>query len=126
MLPKERVWHVECIGFAPTEASCNGSALPSRYDETRNALCFTLSTEPSLPVTVRFDQAALARDNWLSRVRERLQRTQTSTDEKERIWRLLSKKGRTPAAMGALRVMCETPGLADCLEELLFANGGER
>ena len=126
VLPKERVWHVECIGFAPTEASCNGSALPSRYDETRNALCFTLSTEPSLPVTVRFDQAALARDNWLSRVRERLQRTQTSTDEKERIWRLLSKKGRTPAAMGALRVMCETPGLADCLEELLFANGGER
>ena len=114
--------HVECIGFANTGVTAAGSAIATTYDEKRNALCFTLTTEKDCAeVAVDFEKTEVAQDNWLARVDERLMQLQTSPDEKEVIWKLLSKRGRTATAVGTVRTLCATPGLADCLEEVIFA-----
>ena len=121
-LPEVRTWNVECIGFADTAVTMDGKAIPTTYDEKRNALCFILSTEAACEeACVSFASTALVQDNWLARVDERLMQIQSSPDEKEIIWKLLKARGRTATAVGTMRTLCETAGLADCLEEVIYA-----
>ena len=72
-------------------------------------------------VTVEVARAALVQDDWFARVEQRLQGVQSLLDEKEAIWKLLKKRGRTAGAMSTLRAMCQTAGLPDFLEEVIWA-----
>ena len=66
LLPEERTWHVECIGFAPTAVIHQGEGISTTYDASRNALCFTLQTPVAQGWEVQLEHAALAEDTWLS------------------------------------------------------------
>ena len=122
LLPEKRTWNVECIGFANTALTVDGNKTDAVYDEKRNALCFTIHTDRSCAaVDVAFAETELVQDNWLMRVNERLNGVQSLLDEKEAMYKLLCRRGRTSAAMSTLRAMCQTPGLADALEEVIFA-----
>ena len=127
LLPQRRVWQVECVGFAPCGVSVNGAEVPNAYDEEKGVLRFTVETEAGQDCRAAFTRTALAQDNWLPRVHERLHRMQTDNGEKEAVWRLLAQGDRGPGVLTTLRVMCKTPGLADCLEEILLARdeGGD-
>ena len=72
-------------------------------------------------VTAEFARAALVHDDWFARVEQRLQGVQSLLDEKEAIWKLLKKRGRTAGALSTLRAMCQTAGLPDFLEEVIWA-----
>ena len=109
LLPDKRVWNVECVGFANTAVKVDGRDVETHYD----AACDGVKAE--------FAQAAMAQDDWLARVERRLQGVQSLLDEKEAVWKLLKKRGRTAGAMSTLRAMCQTPGLADFLEEVIWA-----
>ena len=111
---------MECVGFAPCGVSVNGESIPTAYDEEKGVLRFTVETEAGQDCRAAFTRTALARDNWLPRVHERLHRMQTDNNEKEAVWRLLQSKGRGHGVLTTLRVMCHTPGLTDCLEEVLL------
>lgn len=121
LLPAARTWHVECIGFAPAKAFLDGTALDVIYDEKRNALCFTVEGPAAQAVTIRFDHGEVAEDRWLDRAQERIHRAQSDNIEKEMLWRLLQSRGRSAANMGTLRTIAVTPGMADCLAEVMFA-----
>ena len=122
LLPDKRVWNVECVGFANTAVKVDGRDVETHYDAARNALCFTVETDAACDgVKAEFAQAAMAQDDWLARVERRLQGVQSLLDEKEAVWKLLKKRGRTAGAMSTLRAMCQTPGLADFLEEVIWA-----
>ena len=122
LLPEMRTWNVECIGFEKTEVTAAGKNIPVSYDKKRNALCFTLETNSETDeLCVCLGKTAVAQDDWLARVDDRLMGLQTSPDEKETIWKLLGKRGRTLSAMTTLRALCATDGLADALEEVIFA-----
>ena len=120
LLPAKRTWQVECVGFAPCGVSVDGRELPAAYDEERGVLRFTMETGAEEACCVRFSETRLAQDRWLERAHERLHRMQTDNNEKEAVWRLLQSKGRGHGVLTTLRVMCHTPGLADCLEEVLL------
>ncbi len=122
VLPEIRKWNVRCVGFADTDVYADGKPLETSYDKAHNALCFTVETKAgeTAPV-VTFASTKSATDDWLSRVQNRLQQAQTDNREKEIIWALLNEKGRSTSVMGTLRTICRTPDLADCLEELMFA-----
>ena len=98
----------------------DGKELPTAYDEKRGVLRFTIETGANEACCVRFGETRLAQDGWLERAHERLHRMQTDNNEKEAVWRLLQSKGRGHGVLTTLRVMCHTPGLADCLEEVLL------
>ena len=122
LLPEKRTWNVECIGFEKTAVTAAGKNLPVSYDKKRNVLCFTLETDSETDeLCVCLGKTAVAQDDWLARVDDRLMGLQTSPDEKETIWKLLGKRGRTLTAMTTLRALCATDGLADALEEVIFA-----
>ena len=121
LLPEDRVWRVECVGFAPTAVSRDGQNIPATYDAEHNTFVFTLTAAVRAGWSVRLEQPALAQDNWLSRVHERLHRMQSDNNEKEMAWRLVEKQGRSVSCMGTLRALCHTPGMADSLEEIFFA-----
>lgn len=121
LLPPVRTWHVECIGFAESPVYWGEQPIQTTYDKQRNALCFTIKAPVSETISASFAQAEVARDDWLTRTEERLHRAQTFNQEKESIWRLLSRCGRSASTMGTLRATVTTPGLADCLEETIFA-----
>ena len=122
LLPEKRVWNVECIGFENTAVTVDGKAVETRYDAARNALCFTVTLDAASDgVTAEFARAALVQDDWFARVEQRLQGVQSLLDEKEAIWKLLKKRGRTAGAMSTLRAMCQTAGLPDFLEEVIWA-----
>lgn len=124
LLPEERTWHVECIGFAPTAVIHQGEGISTTYDASRNALCFTLQTPVAQGWEVQLEHAALAEDTWLSRIYARLSRMQSDNSEKENAWQLIKKQGRSFSCLGSLRAVCHTPGMADCLEEYLVAYDG--
>ena len=122
LLPPIRIWHVEAVGFAKTAVSLEGKALETACDPARNALCWTVE----LPVddalhTLRLERCAVAEDDWKRRAEKRLQAMQTANDEKEAVWRLLNQKKRGASLLGTLRLTAKTPGLAECLEECVFA-----
>ncbi len=121
LLPPERLWQVECIGFAPTAVTQDGQPLATAYDQERNALCFSLRAPTAQGWSVQLAKPCLAKYDWLRRLHERLHRMQSDNNEKEAAWRLVAQQGRTVSCMGTLRAMCRTPGLADALEEILFA-----
>lgn len=125
LLPAERTWHVECIGFAKTVVSVNGGNVPVQYDAARNALCFTVVMQPGEAVNIAFGEAAVAADDWLCRAEKRLHRMQTANVEKETVWQLLKRKGRSASVMGTLQAICVTPGLDECLAEVMFAQDEE-
>ena len=122
LLPETRTWNIECIGFEKADVTLMGEKLDAAYDEKRNALCFTVITDrDTKEVSVQLSKTAVAQDNWLARVDERLMGLQTSPDEKEVIWKLLGKSGRTASAMGTLRATCSNPAVMECLEEVIYA-----
>ena len=121
-LPEVRTWHVECIGWENTVVYCGEQLMDTMYDQSRNALCFTLETHRLQPrVQVTMKTASLAQDRWLERTRERLQMTQSSNDEKHLVWDALRHARRSPSLLGTLQSLCTTPGMADCLRETIFA-----
>lgn len=124
LLPEERTWHVECIGFAPTAVIHQGEGISTTYDASRNALCFTLQTPVAQGWEVQLEHAALAEDTWLSRIYARLSHMQSDNSEKENAWQLIKKQGRSFSCLGSLRAVCHTPGMVDCLEEDLVAYDG--
>ena len=63
----------------------------------------------------------MAEDDWKRRAEKRLQAMQTANDEKEAVWRLLNQKKRSASLLGTLRLTAQTPGMAECLEECVFA-----
>ena len=96
--------------------------MDTMYDQSRNALCFTLETHRLQPrVQVTMKTASLAQDRWLERTRERLQMTQSSNDEKHLVWDALRHARRSPSLLGTLQSLCTTPGMADCVRETIFA-----
>ena len=105
----------------------DGRVASTAYDEEQGVLRFTVETKAGQDCRVAFARMALARDNWLPRIHKRLHRMQTDNGEKEAVWRLLERGDRGPCVLTTLRVMCKTPGLADCLEEILLARdeGGD-
>ena len=121
LLPEMRIWHVECIGFADTQVSMDGNVLPAQYDASRNALCFSFANQPGQTAVITFDEAKIASDNWLARAEKILHQAQTSNEEKERIWHLLNKSRRSASVLGTLQAICTTPGLVECLTEVMFA-----
>ena len=121
LLPKTRTWHIECIGFADTQICMNGGPIPTEYDQSRNALCFTLQEQPGQSVEIAFGATKVATDNWLARAEKILHRAQMPNEEKETVWRLLCKNGRSASVLGTLQAICQTPGLTDCLTEVMFA-----
>ena len=46
---------------------------------------------------------------------------QTSKGEKDAVWGLLNQKKRSASLLGTLRLTAQTPGMAECLEECVFA-----
>lgn len=100
LLPEERTWHVECIGFAPTAVIHQGEGISTTYDASRNALCFTLQTPVAQGWEVQLEHAALAEDTWLSRIYARLSRMQSDNSEKENAWQLIKKQGRSFSCLG--------------------------
>lgn len=121
LLPEMRIWHVECIGFADTQVSMDGNVLPAQYDASRNALCFSFANQPGQTAVITFAEAKIASDNWLARAERILHQAQTSNEEKERIWHLLNKSRRSASVLGTLQAICTTPGLVECLTEVVFA-----
>lgn len=121
LLPEMRIWHVECIGFADTQVSMDGNVLPAQYDASRNALCFSFANQPGQTAVITFAEAKIASDNWLARAEKILHQAQTSNEEKERIWHLLNKSWRSASVLGTLQAICTTPGLVECLTEVMFA-----
>ena len=125
LLPEMRIWHVECIGFADTQVSMDGNVLPAQYDASRNALCFSFANQPGQTAVITFAEAKIASDNWLARAEKILHQAQTSNEEKERIWHLLNKSRRSASVLGTLQAICTTPGLVECLTEVMFAQDEE-
>ena len=125
LLPEMRIWHVECIGFADTQVSMDGNVLPAQYDASRNALCFSFANQPGQTAVITFAEAKIASDNWLARAEKILHQAQTSNEEKERIWHLLNKSWRSASVLGTLQAICTTPGLVECLTEVMFAQDEE-
>lgn len=125
LLPEKRIWHMECIGFADTQVCVNGKVTPAQYDASRNALRFSFAEEPSQEIEITFGEARIARDNWLARVEKILHQAQMLNEEKERVWHLLNKHGRSASVLGTLQAICTTPGLAECLSEVMFAQDEE-
>lgn len=125
LLPEMRIWHVEFIGFSDTQVYMDGYVLPAQYDASRNALCFAFSNRPGQTAEITFEEAKVASDNWLARAEQILHHAQTLNEEKERVWHLLSKSGRSAAVLGTLQAICTTPGLAECLTEVMFAQDEE-
>jgi len=123
LIPKKRVWHVECIGFADSKVVREGQPLAHSYDAARSAVCFTMEATDCAEVCLA--RCAVAKDDWLSRAQERLHRAQTSNMEKEKIWQLLVRKGRSASTLGTLQTLAVTPGLADCMAEVMFAQDEE-
>ena len=121
LIPAVRTWHVECIGFADSLVSMKNQPVETVYDASRNALCFTLQETVGEPLSVQLAAPAIAADDWRARALERLQRAQIAHHEKDAIWELLCSKGRSASTMGTLRLLTQTPALADCLAEVLFA-----
>lgn len=122
LLPSSRTWHVEAVGFAPTEVMLDGETMETSYDPARNAVCWTaaLPADETLHI-FRLKHCAMAEDDWKRRAEKRLQAMQTSNDEKEAVWRLLNQKKRSASLLGTLRLTAQTPGMAECLEECVFA-----
>ena len=122
LLPPARIWHVEAVGFAKTAVSLEGKALETACDPARNAVCWMaeLPTDET-PHTFRLKHCTVAEDDWKRRAEKRLQAMQTSNDEKEAVWRLLNQKKRSASLLGTLRLTAQTPGMAECLEECVFA-----
>lgn len=125
LLPEMRIWHVEYIGFADTQVSMDGNVLPAQYDASRNALCFSFANQPGQTAVITFEEAKIASDNWLARAEKILHQAQTSNEEKERIWHLLNKSRRSASVLGTLQAICTTPGLVECLTEVMFAQDEE-
>lgn len=125
LLPEMRIWHVECIGFADTQVSMDGNVLPVQYDASRNALCFSFANQPGQTAVITFAEAKIASDNWLARAEKILHQAQTSNEEKERIWHLLNRSWRSASVLGTLQAICTTPGLVECLTEVMFAQDDE-
>ena len=103
----------------------DGNVLPAQYDASRNALCFAFANQPGQTVEITFEWAKIASDNWLARAERILHQAQTPNEEKERAWHLLSKNGRSASVLGTLQAICTTPGLAECLTEVMFAQDEE-
>ena len=122
LLPPSRTWHVEAVGFVPTEVRLDGETMETSYDPARNAVCWTaeLPTDET-PHTFHLERCTVAEDDWKRRAEKRLQAMQTSNDEKEAVWRLLNQKKRSASLLGTLRLTAQTPGMAECLEECVFA-----
>ena len=125
LLPELRTWRVECIGFARTAVRVNGEEVPVRYDAARNALCFTVTMHPHERLEIEFCEARVAKDDWLARAKERLHCAQTSNDEKEVVWQLLNRRGRSASVQGTIQAICVTSGLDECLAEVMFAQDEE-
>lgn len=125
LLPELRTWHVECIGFAQTRVCMNGKEIDAQYHASRNALCFTLTERPGQEAEVAFEAAKVAKDNWLARAEQILHQAQTPNEEKELVWHLLGRSGRSASVLGTLQTICSTPGLAECLTEVMFAQDEE-
>ena len=122
LIPSRRSWRVECIGFAETSVSCGGMPLETVWDSGRNMLCFTLETASDSPeVKAVFGKMEIVRDDWLARTKERLQATQSSNDEKHKIWHVLERQERNSTLPGTLQTICTTPNLYSCLLETIFA-----
>ena len=122
LLPPARIWHVEAVGFAKTAVSLEGKALETACDPARNALCWTVELPvDDAPHTFHLERCTVAEDDWKRRAEKRLQAMQTSNDEKEAVWRLLNQKKRSASLLGTLRLTAQTPGMAECLEECVFA-----
>ena len=68
-----------------------------------------------------FAGAGIARDDWRGRTKRRMQRLQTSNDEKNAMWDVMAKKERSASLRETLELMCGTEGLMSCLEETIFA-----
>ena len=122
LLPPSRTWHVEAVGFVPTEVRLDGETMETSYDPARNAVCWPaeLPTDET-PHTFHLERCTVAEDDWKRRAEKRLQAMQTSNDEKEAVWRLLNQKKRSASLLGTLRLTAQTPGMAECLEECVFA-----
>ena len=125
LLPDQRTWHVECIGFAQTQVYLDGKEMHTQYDASRNAMCFTMTERPGEKVEVAFETTKVAKDNWLARVEKILHRAQMLNEEKEAVWNLLCRRGRSASVLGMLQTICTTPGLVNCLSEVMFAQDEE-
>ena len=99
----------------------DGNVLHAQYDASRNALCFSFANQPGQTAEITFAEAKIASDNWLARAEKILHQAQTSNEEKERIWHLLNKSRRSASVLGTLQAICTTPGLVECLTEVVFA-----
>lgn len=122
LLPEKRIWHIECIGIKETHVWEKDKQIPCSWQQEINSLCFTIKTDQSeTESSVSFDELILAQDDWMERIAQRLQITQTSNEEKEMIWHILNHKGNTPSAVSSIKAQCSTPLLVECLEEILFA-----
>ena len=117
---------MECIGFEPTIVTFKEQTVPTNYDFSRNALCFTLQVPVEEGWTIHLENPLLAKDDWRSRSYRRLHKMQSDNQEKENAWQLIKQLGQNVSTISSLRAMCHSPDLADCLEEIIFAFDGYR
>ena len=68
LLPPSRTWHVEAIGFAPTEVGLDGETMETSYDPARNAVCWTVELPADeTPHTFQLERCTVAEDDWKRR-----------------------------------------------------------
>ena len=121
LLPERRIWKIECIGFTDVPVRTDGKPAETAYDRSGNMLCFRIETgREDRTATAEFDGAEIARDDWQTRTKQRLERMQTSNDEKQRLWDAITHERRGTALSGTLESLCRTPGVVSCLSETIF------
>ena len=121
LIPEKREWNVVCAGFTDAEVTVGGEAAETRYDPEKNMLRFWMESGRGGCAEAAFAGAGIARDDWRGRTKRRMQRLQTSNDEKNAMWDVMAKKERSASLRETLELMCGTEGLMSCLEETIFA-----
>ena len=122
LLPERRTWNVECVGFTEVPVTADGKVLETTYIKDRNTLCFRIETGQGAETSSAvFSGADIAADDWLARTKRRLQRAQSSNDEKHFLWDAIRSGNRDAALLGTLENLCKTPGLISCLAETIFS-----
>ena len=121
LLPDRRTVRIECVGFTDVPVLIDGNAVETEYVKESNLLRFQIETgRDGRTTTAAFPGAEIARDDWLARTKRRLQRTQSSNNEKQLLWETIQGGKRGAALLETLQNLSSTPGLVSCLAETLF------
>ncbi len=111
---------MRCVGFTDAAVTVDGAAVETAYDAEKNTLCFRMVTRRDGCAAAALGGTEIARDDWKGRTKRRMQRLQTSLDEKNAMWEALAGKDRNASLLGTLSRMCRTPDMMSCLEETMF------